>query len=119
MIQKFGIELRKLNSVTPKELYRDVDTVLNKFSIPKGGVTIDVQTQTIAHTLNKMLRSEGHLSVCAISECAKISQIVIPVERMEIYNATHCMKWGSMEEDYRSSLIAMVLDDFRTVLNPE
>jgi hypothetical protein len=32
--------------------------------------------------------------------------------------AAHCIEWSEMLPDYRQMLVAMVLDDFRTVLCP-
>jgi len=37
---------------------------------------------------------------------------------MTIYNCVHCMHWNEMLPEYRQTVMAMVLDDFRSVLNP-
>lgn len=115
----FGLELRKKNSVNIKSLYNDVDKVLRAYNIPQGSVSQETQISTVAHALQKMISTQNYFDVCTIERCAKICQIVIPVERQRVYSAIHCMHWSEMTEDYRKSIVAMVLDDFRTVLNPE
>jgi hypothetical protein len=100
-----------------ESLYKEVDLVLKKFEI---GVSVSqsVQTQTVAHALQKMFCSETHFDVCTIRSCAELCQIVIPKERMAVYSSIHCMRWSEMLPDYRQMIIAMVLDDFRSILNP-
>lgn len=116
-LQKFGIEIRKIGNT--ENLYKDVDAVLKNYNIPKGSVNTDIQVQTIAHALQKMLKTDRHFSICTVRECVKISQIIISEERMNIYSAAHCLNWNEMLPDYRNMLVAMLLDDFRTILNPE
>lgn len=113
-MQRFGIEIRKAGST--KGLYEDIDRVLGKFKIPSQGVTDDVQSQSVAHSLQKMLQVDQHFSVCTIKSCADVVQICIPKERMNIYQAIHCVHWNEMLPDYRQIICAMVLDDFRSVL---
>ncbi len=116
-LAKFGIELRKVGSA--KTLYREVDRVLSNNGLTNGGVTVDVQIQAIGHSLQKMLEQDKFFSVCTIDACLKIAKIRISSERAEIYSASHCMHWSTMTPEYRSNLVAMILDDFRPVLNPE
>jgi hypothetical protein len=116
-LRKFGLEIRKTGDV--KNRYSDVDLVLHKAGIEKGGVSTTVQTQAIAHALQKMFSSDKHMDVCTIRECAKIAQIVISEERMEIYSSQHCTNWSEMLPDFRATLAAMILDDFRDILNPQ
>jgi hypothetical protein len=66
-----------------------------------------------------MLQVGKHFSICIVTDCAKAVQIHIPVERMRIYQTAHCMPWNEMTPEYRQSLTAMVLDDFRAVLMHE
>ena len=113
-MQKFGIEIRKAG--TRSGLYADVDKVLSEIGIGNGGVSKVMQVQTVAHSLQNMLKSERHFDVCTIRNCASICNLCIPVERMDIYRAAHCMNWSEMLPEYRMALTAMVLDDFRTIL---
>jgi hypothetical protein len=116
-IQKFGIEIRKLGNLS--NLYKDVDMVLSNYKVPSGEVTKSAQAATVAHALQKMLKTDRYFDVCTIKDCVEVCKIYIPYERMSIYRAVHCVHWNEMLPDYRQLIIAMVLDDFRSVLNPE
>lgn len=37
---------------------------------------------------------------------------------MKVYQTQHCIDWSEMTNEFRQMLVAMVLDDFRCVLNP-
>lgn len=115
-IQKLGLEIRKLGSL--QTLYKDVDMVLSNYKVPETGVNSTIQAATVAHSLQKMLQTDRHFSVCCISDCAKLCQICIDADRMKVYNAIHCISWNEMLPDYRQMIVAMILDDFRSVLNP-
>lgn len=116
----FGLELRRTGGVlATKNLYKQVDAVLKERGIPSKGVNMDIQADTIGHALHKMIQPGKHFSVCTIDSCRKLAKVHISSERMQIYNAAHCVSWSEMTEEYRTSLMAMVFDDFRTVLNPE
>ena len=116
-MQKFGIEIRKVGDT--RNLYNDVDTVLKRYGMQTQEVSDIAKIQTVAHSLQKMLKVDNYFSVCTIDNCAKVCQICIPTDRRNIYSAAHCMNWGDMLPDYRQLLVAMVLDDFRAVLCPE
>ena len=81
-------------------------------------VNSQVQSATIAHSLQRMLKTERYFDVCTVRNCASVAQISIPAERMAIYQSIHCMSWSEMLPDYRQAIVAMVLDDFRSILNP-
>ncbi len=115
-IQKSGLEIRKSGSLN--NLYKDVDMVLNNYGIKTGEINVNVQVNATAHSLQKMLNTESHFSVCCIRECASLCQIVISNERMKLYQTQHCVYWKEMTSEFRQMLVAMVLDDFRCVLNP-
>lgn len=116
-MKKFGIEIRK--SGTLGGLYDDVDQVLSDNKITREYVGDSVVVQTCAHALNKMLKSDKYMDVCTIRKCAEVTGIVIAKERENIYSAVHCVHWSEMTPEYRKLLTAMVLDDFRPVLNPQ
>ena len=112
-LQKFGIEIRKIGNI--QTLYQDVDSILDGEVVTRETQT---QTQAIAHALQKMIQSDGHFSICTIDRCLDICKIRIPKERYNIYHACHCLDWREMLPDFRNKLIAMILDDFRSILNP-
>lgn len=115
-MKKFGIEIRKANTL--KGLYQDVDAVLSKCEVSPNEINQSVQIQTCAHSLQKMMKPNSHFSVCTIRECSELCGIVIAKERMNVYRAIHCMSWSEMTPEYRQLITAMVLDDFRPILNP-
>jgi hypothetical protein len=116
-LQKLGLEIRKLGSI--KNLYSDVDMVLRNYNVPTNGINTGVQAATVAHSLQKMLQVENYFSVCTIKNCSELCQVCIAKERMQVYQSIHCMNWNDMLPDYRQMIVAMVLDDFRSVLCPQ
>lgn len=113
-MQTFGIEIRKVGDT--KNLYRDVDLVLSRYGMSEQEVSDIAKIQTVAHALQNMMKVERHFSVCTIDRCAEVCQVCISTERKRIYSAAHCLNWSDMLPDYRQMLVAMILDDFRTVL---
>lgn len=107
-MQAFGIELRRVNTLPA--LFQEVDRTLAKMSL------VNTQAMAVGHALHKMIGQDRHFSVCTVDKCAEIAQVVIPIERKRIYSSAHCMDWGAMTPEFRNTLIAMVLDDFRAVL---
>lgn len=119
-MKAFGLELRSVRSVSCKNLYEDVDKVLGKANIvSSGGVSKELQTDAIGHSLHKMMNVKNYFDICTVDKCADIAQVVISKERNDIYKSIHCMNWNDMTDDFRLKIIAMVLDDFRSVLSPE
>lgn len=110
----FGIELRRSSSV--KTLLKGVDQVLTDNNMHNGAVSDNAKVMAVAHALHKMLSAESYFSVCAINDCKEICQVCISSERMAIYKSAHCMNYNEMDVKYRELLVAMVLDDFRSVL---
>jgi hypothetical protein len=116
-MKAFGLEIRKSNTIVG--LYQDVDRVLATAGLVKGEtVSKQMQRDTVAHALQKMMQADGYFSVCTVERCRDVCQIVIPIERYRIYSAVHCVNWNQMEPNYRTTIIAMLLDDFREILNP-
>lgn len=113
-IQKFGLEIRKTGNID--NLYKDVDAFLAKYKIPDKSVTGDLQRDAVGHALQKMFDSSRYLDVCTVKQCAEMCKIIIPKERMNIYQSNHCIHWNEMTEKFRNTVIAMILDDFRPVL---
>lgn len=109
-MQVFGLELRKVDNI--QNLYKDVDTVLQNFDINK------MRIGAVAHSLQKMMQSDQHFSICSIDDCMRLAQITIPKERYDIYRSQHCISWNEMLPEFRQVLIAMVLNDFRSILSP-
>ena len=108
-MKAFGIEIRKPST---ENIYRDVDLVLGNKSLS------EVQSLAVAHSLQKMLEPDSYFNICTVTDCQRVCSIVIPKERLDIYNSIHCLHWSKMLPDFRTYIIAMLLDDFRTVLNP-
>jgi len=103
-----NFELRRKGKVG--NLYSDVDLILNNI--------VDVERQTVAHALQKMIRVDSYFDICTIRNCAVVCKVVIPQERLDIYSAIHCIHWSEMTKEYAQMIIAFVLDDFREILNP-
>lgn len=115
----FGLELRKKDSpMKMSTIYDNVDKILSESGINKDCVSFDVQSQAIAHSLHKMLKSDSYFCICTIRNCIELSNLVISKERMNLYQTQHCVHWNEMTEDFRTKLVAMILDDFRSILNP-
>lgn len=114
ILQKLGIEVRKIGDVN--SLYNEVDLILKKFDIQQG-ISASIQIQTVAHALQKMFDVEKYFDICIIRSCAELCNIVISKERLNVYQSIHCMHWNEMLPDYRQAIMAMVLDDFRLILN--
>lgn len=108
-MKAFGIELRKQSA---GNVFKDVDLVLANKSLQT------VQALSVAHALQKMMGAGSFFDVCTINACQKICQVHIPGEHMDIYSAIHCVRWNDMLPEYRTHIIALVLNDFRSVLNP-
>ena len=113
-LRSFGIEIRKTGNI--KNILADVDAFLNKKGIMPNNVGIKVQAVAAAHALNKMFKVERYFDVCTVRDCSEMCQVVISKERMLLYRSAHCMHWNEMDHEYRQTLIAMVIDDFRSIL---
>ena len=115
ILQKFGIEIRKLDSV--QDLYRDVDRTLRAAEIRAGEVSVQMKVHTTAHALQKLFQ-QSYFSSYDVKKIAELSGLIISVERVRMYEAVGTLNYNEMTPEYRQILIAMVLDDFRSVLNP-
>lgn len=113
----FGLELRKKGQLS--NIYRDVDSILKSNNIPSGGITKDLVREGVGHSLFKMLKSDNYFSICTVDSCIKVSGIIIQRERYNFYHSQHCVHWNEMLPEFREKFIAMLLDDFRSVLTYE
>lgn len=52
-----------------------------------------------------------------IMNIADLCNINIEPTRQKLYVAMHCTNWATMTAQFRNILIAMVLDDFKSVLS--
>lgn len=116
-IQKLGLEIRKIGSLD--SLYKEVDLVLSNNKINSNEINANAQSAAVAHSLQKMISSERYFDICTVKNCAELCQICISDERMKFYRTQHCIYWNEMNTDFRQLIIAMILDDFRFVLNPK
>lgn len=112
----FGIELRRKGNVT--NLYADIGLVLEKAGVRGNNVSSEVQSASVAHSLQRMLNS-NYFDVCTIRNCAELTGLIIPKERFNVYQTQHCVYYNEMLPEYKQILLAMVLDDFKDVLNPQ
>lgn len=97
-------------------MFDDVDRVLRQYGMEEEPVSRKVRVKTVAHALNRMMKMDKWMDVTTIKSSAEICNICIPKERMRIYKTIHCVHWNEMEKEYRTMIIAMVLDDFREIL---
>jgi len=114
-MKAFGLELRKAGDF--KNLYRDVDAILSR--VPPGGINGNIQFNAVAHSLHAMMKPGKWLDICAIREASELTGIHISSERLSVYRLAHCIHWNDMDPEYRQTLMAMILDDFRSVLCPD
>lgn len=112
-MKNFDLEIRKAGSFPA--LFENVDQVLAKHGMVSGQVSIKAAIQTVEHSLNHMLKNMSYFCVTTIRSCAESAAIHISSPRMAIYSAAHCVRWGDMTADYKEMLIAMVMDDFRSL----
>ena len=115
LIKSVNIEIRKIGNT--KSLYEEVDRILGKNDINYQQVSDTDKYLTIAHAIQKMLNVESYFDVTTIRNCSQVANIIIQEERMHVYRTIHCIYWSQMTPEFRTRVIAMVLDDFRTVLN--
>jgi hypothetical protein len=106
-----GLQIHKKDNF--KALYEGVDLVLKKSDTVSGGVGKGFVQQSVAHALQSMFKNSSSFNICAVREASEASNIPISSQRMNLYRLAHCMKWGDMTADYKETLIAMIMDDFR------
>lgn len=114
---KIGLEIRK--SMAIDKLFTEVDLVLKDNDILPDCISKSVESQTVAHVLHRMINEGEYFSHQTVQRCATMSHITISSERNAVYKSIDCMAWGAMTNEYRQLIVAMVLDDFRSILNPK
>lgn len=107
----FNLQIRKIGDFS--SLYKDIDKTLSTNNIISGGVSKNLTREAVAHALQNMIKNSSHFDVCNINSALDATNIRISSERKAIYRLAHCIDWGDMTENYRQTLIAMVMDDFR------
>ena len=113
-MKMLGLDIRKSSNV--KTLYETVDLKLAQIGCSNGESSANIKIQTVQHKLTDMFKASKHFNICAIKDLQEITNVHISSERNQIYRAAHCISWSDMTPEYRDSIIAMVLDDFRDVL---
>lgn len=116
MVNIFNLEIRKNGDF--RSIFKDVDSILAKHGMVSGQTSIKVAKEAVAHSLQNMLK-RNYFDVCTINNCSEASLIKISSARRAIYHTAHCIHWGDMTLDYKEQLIAMVMDDFRTLFEPQ
>lgn len=112
-LQRLGIDIRKIGSV--KNLMSDVDLVLKANGMEHGTVSESVAMESVRHSFHKMMQPGGYFDVCTIRSAEDTLKIHVSSERMAIYRSVHCVHWADMLESFRTTITAMILDDFRTI----
>lgn len=119
MASIFGLDIRRAEN-NVDTLFHQVDRTLARHGMisKQEDVSPKIKAAATAQAIHKMMQPDRHLSVCTIREAAKLYGLIISKERMQVYQLNHCVDWNDMLPDLRESLVAMILDDFRSVLNP-
>jgi len=109
----FSLQIRKSGNYDT--IYQDVDKILAKSQVVSGGISKEFKKQSVAYALRKMINNKNYFDVSIVREACEASGIHISTERVNLYRLAHCMNWGDMTDDYRQTLIAMIMDDFRSL----
>ena len=112
-MQLLGLQIHKQGDFSA--IYQGVDSILKKNNIVSGEVSKKAAIQGVSHSLQKMIKHERHFSVCTIDSCCDVASIKLSRQRRDFYSNAHCLNWGDMTEEYKQTLIAMIMDDFRTL----
>lgn len=110
-LQRLGIDIRKIGST--KNLMSDVDLILKSNGMERRTVDPFLALDAIRHALHQMMKPDNFFSVCVMDKAIAVLKIHITSERMNIYRSVHCVHWNNMLESFRTTLIAMILDDLR------
>lgn len=114
MAQKnFAIEVRKTDAID--KLFDEVDSILKINGVLPESTSEQVQNMSVAHSLHRMINEFNYFMYDLVQRCAATCHLTISAEREKIYKSAHCMDWNAMTPEYRKVLVAMLLDDFRTV----
>jgi len=106
IFDKLGLQVRKVGSLA--DLYQEVDRALSNAK--------NMKEQALVLGLKKLFNPTKHFDICFIKNSAEAFNIHIPSDRLYIYSSLHCMDWSDMDEGFRANIMAMVMDDFRSVL---
>ncbi len=115
ILKYFNFQIQK-SIVERKSLYDEVDNLLDRYGITKNSIPPEVKITALVGSLKKLFNKK-YFDICMLKECLMLFDLKITDERMNIYRTQHCIDWGEMEEDFKNIMIAMILDDFRQVLN--
>lgn len=116
-LKRFGFELRRTRNV--RDLYADVDRVLGEMGMVGDEVGDKVKQATVAHALQDMISKKNWFDVTTVNNLAELTHTRIAADRIAVYRSIHCMDWNAMLPEYRQTICAMLLDDFRHVLTAE
>ena len=112
----FGLELRRRDNLN--NLYEDADRVLEKVGVHGSKISEDIQRLALATSIQKMIQG-NYFDICTVRKCCELSGIQIPIERFRVYDTQHCVNWSEMLPEFKQTIVAMLLDDFRHILNPQ
>lgn len=92
-------------------LLKCADSILSKYD--KGFVPENIKGQAVLSVLKNLTQRKDWFDVTAVRELAKMNEIVISAEHMELFNSLHCIHWNEMHQDTREYLMAVLIDYFR------
>lgn len=113
-----GLEIRRSPVKSLNALYADVDLILNQYQIPKRGINEDLAAEAIATRLQKLLKNDRYFCICTYDDLSKLGELHVDCQRRKFYSALHCVDYSEMLPEFKMKLFAMILDDFREILNP-
>jgi hypothetical protein len=88
------------------------NSILKRYT-PNGLVPENIRGQVVLSVLKNMTQRRDTFDVCAIRELAKMNEVTISAEHMEMFLALHCIKWDDMTQETKEYLMALLVDYFK------
>jgi hypothetical protein len=112
-----NFELRKIGTLS--NLYDEVDKTLKRAGADKGNIPFKMIQTGVAYCLNRMFKNESTFHMYDLNKCFEAANVKISTEKEKLYRSFSGTNWGDMEQEVKNTLIAMILDDLRDILNPQ
>ena len=87
-------------------LIKAADKILQKYA--KDAVPENIKGQAVLSVLKNMTQRKEWFDVTAVRELAKLNEITISAEHMELFHSLHCIHWNEMHSDTREYLLAVL-----------
>lgn len=94
-------------------LLKASDNILKKYKTD-GVIPESIQGQITLSVLKKLSERNDHFSVCDINRLAKLHNVHITKERMDMFDSLHCVSYADMTQETREYLMACLVDSFRS-----